>query len=166
MEKISIESDVKKVKMLPLAIALVLFCFLLNFPFFKNQQAQKALALLVMVAVLWITEAIPLALTGLMIPVMATFLHLVTPGKAFCEFAHPIIFLFMGGFVIAGALTRYGLDKLLAQRLIMLAKGNFYKSAILLMLATSLTACWVSNTAATAMMIPLGLGLLALLKKR
>lgn len=165
MEKVSIESNVKKIKMLPLAIAITLFCVLLNYPLFQNQQAQKALALLVIVAMLWMTEAIPLALTGIMIPVMATLLHLVPPSKAFSEFAHPIIFLFMGGFVIAGALTRYGLDKLLAQKLIMLARGNFYKSAILLMLATSLTACWVSNTAATAMMIPLGLGLLTLLKK-
>ncbi len=163
--EVSIESNVKKIKTLPLAIAVVLFCALLNFPIFENQQAQKALALLVGVAVLWMTEAIPLALTGLMIPVVATLLHLVPANKAFSEFAHPIIFLFMGGFVIAGALTRHGLDKLLAQKLIALAKGNFYKSAILLMLATSLAACWVSNTAATAMMIPMGLGLLALLKK-
>lgn len=155
----------KKIKFPSLAVAIILFFIVLNFPFFENQQAQKALALLVMVAVLWMTEAIPLAMTGLMIPVFASVLHLVPPSKAFSQFAHPIIFLFMGGFVIAGALTRYGLDLLMAQKLIVLARGNFYKSAILLMLATSLTACWVSNTAATAMMIPMGLGLLALLKK-
>ncbi|MBC7605754.1 MAG: DASS family sodium-coupled anion symporter [Burkholderiales bacterium] len=165
MEKISIESNVKKIKIPALVIAIALFCIILNYPLFQNQQAQKALALLVVVAVLWMTEAIPLALTGLLIPVVATLLHLVPPRSAFSEFAHPIIFLFMGGFVIAGALTRYGLDRLLAQKLIALAKGNFYRSAILLMLATSLTACWVSNTAATAMMIPLGLGLLAVLQK-
>lgn len=96
---------------------------------------------------------------------MATLLHRVLPSKAFTEFAHPIIFLFIGGFVLAGALTRHGLDNFLAQKLIIVAKGNFYKLAILLMLATSLTACWVSNTAANSMMIPLGLGLLELLKK-
>ena len=165
MIKPSIDNNVKKVKIPILAIAIVIFCVILNASIFSNYQAQKALALLILVAILWMTEAIPLALTGLMIPVMASLLHLVPPGKAFHEFAHPIIFLFMGGFVIAGALTHYGLDKLLAQKLIRLAHKNFYKSAILLMLATSLTACWVSNTAATAMMIPLGLGLLALLKK-
>ena len=163
--EVSIESNVKKIKTLPLAIAVVLFCVLLYFPIFKNEQAQKAFALLVMIAVLWMTEAIPLALTGLMIPVVATLLHLVPAKNAFREFANPIVFLFMGGFVIAGALIRHGLDKLIAQKLIALAKGNFYKSAIMLMLATSLAACWVSNTAATAMMIPMGLGLLALLKK-
>lgn len=155
----------QKIKIPALAIAIALFFLILNYPIFENKEAQKALAVLVMVAVLWMTEAIPLALTGLMIPFVATLLHLVPTEDAFSKFSHPILFLFMGGFVIAGALTHHGLDKLLAQKLIMLARGNFYKSSILLMLATALTACWVSNTAATAMIIPLGLGLLALLKK-
>lgn len=165
MDKLLIENAVKKVKFPALGIAAALFFIALYYPIFDNPQAQKAFALLIMVAALWMTEAIPLALTGLIIPVVAILLRLVPSGEAFHSFAHPIIFLFMGGFVIAGALTHYGLDKLLAQKLISLAKGNFYKSAILLMLATSLTACWVSNTAATAMMIPLGLGLLRLLSK-
>ncbi|MCI3936291.1 DASS family sodium-coupled anion symporter [Chryseobacterium aahli] len=164
MEKISIERNLKTIKIIPLCISVVLFIIILNFPIFQNHQAQKALALLVMVAVLWMTEAIPLSLTGLMIPVVAVFLQLGSTEDSFKEFAHPIIFLFMGGFVIAGTLSRYGLDKILAQKLIQLSKGNFYKAAIFLMLATSLSACWVSNTAATAMMIPLGLGLLGLLR--
>ena len=71
----------------------------------------------------------------------------------------------MGGFVLAGALSRHGADKMLAQKLIRLARGNFYRSAILLMLATSLLACWVSNTSSTAMMLPLALGMLVLVKK-
>lgn len=66
---------------------------------------------------------------------------------------------------MAGALSRHGLDKMLAEKLIRLARGNFYRSAILLMLATSLLACWVSNTSSTAMMLPLALGMLALVKK-
>lgn len=146
-------------------IALVVFSVLLYLPIFNNQQAQKAFALLVMVAILWITEAIPLPLTGLLIPVMAILLQLLAPRDAFKEFAHPIIFLFMGGFVLAGALSRHSLDKMLAQKLIRLARGNFYRSSILLMFATSLIACWVSNTSSTAMMIPLGLGMLVLVKK-
>ena len=146
-------------------IALVVFSVLLYLPIFNNQQAQKAFALLVMVAILWITEAIPLPLTGLLIPVMAILLQLLAPRDAFKEFAHPIIFLFMGGFVLAGALSRHSLDKMLAQKLIRLARGNFYRSSILLMFATSLIACWVSNTSSTAMMIPLGLVMLVLVKK-
>ncbi len=123
------------------------------------------MALLVFVAILWITEAVPLALTGLIVPLMAVMLHISEPVAAFSQYGHPIIFLFMGGFVLAGALSHHSLDKLLAGKLISLAKGNFYRSAILLMLATALMACWVTNTAAAAMMIPLAIGTLTLIKK-
>jgi sodium-dependent dicarboxylate transporter 2/3/5 len=136
-----------------------------NYPFFDNPKAQQAFALLISAAILWVTEAIPLSLTALVIPVLAVLTGLAAPNEAFREFANPVIFLFMGGFVLAGALSHHSLDKLLAHKLNRLAKGNFYRSAILLMLATSLTACWVSNTSAAAMMLPLALGTLALLKK-
>ena len=155
----------KKINLIALLIAIVVFCVLLSFPIFINKQAQQAFALLIMVAILWITEAIPLPLTSLLIPVMAIFMQLASSREAFREFSHPIIFLFMGGFVLAGALSRHALDKMLAQKLIRLARGNFYRSSILLMLATSLIASWVSNTSSTAMMIPLGLGMLVLVKK-
>ena len=148
-----------------LSVAILVFVVLLYWPLFENYQAQKALALLILVAILWITEAVPLALTGLLIPVLASFMQLVTAGSAFDEFAHPIIFLFMGSFVLAGALSQYALDKMLAQKLIRLARGNFYRSAVLLMFATSIAACWVSNTSSVAMMIPLALGMLVLVQK-
>jgi sodium-dependent dicarboxylate transporter 2/3/5 len=111
------------------------------------------------------TEAIPLALTGIMIPVLAVLLKLGHPKEAFSQFGHPVIFLFLGGFVLAGALTTHAVDKLLAGKLIKLAKGNFYRSSILMMLSTSLLAFWISNTSSTVMMLPLALGMLALVKK-
>lgn len=155
----------KKTNITALIISIVLFFALWSIPILENQQAQHALALLVLVAILWITDAIPLALTGLLIPVIAVFTQLASPKEAFSEFGHPIVFLFMGGFVLAGALSKYSLDKRLAQKLIGLAQGNFYWSSILLMLATSLIACWVNNTSSAAMMIPLGLGMLVLSKR-
>lgn len=144
---------------------MLVFTFLLLYPIFKNQPAQQAFALFVLVAILWTTEAIPLALTGIMIPVVAILLKLVHPKEAFSQFAHPIIFLFLGGFVLAGALTTHAVDKLLAGKLIKLAKGNFYRSSILMMLSTSLLAFWISNTSSTVMMLPLALGMLTLVKK-
>jgi solute carrier family 13 (sodium-dependent dicarboxylate transporter), member 2/3/5 len=148
-----------------LLIGMLVFIFLLSYPIFNNQQAQKAFALFVLVAVFWMTEAIPLALTGIMIPVAATLLKLVHPQEAFSQFGHPIIFLFLGGFVLAGALTTHSIDKLLAQKLIKIAKGNFYKSSILMMLSTSLLAFWISNTSSAVMILPLALGMLALAKR-
>lgn len=155
----------KRINLIPLLIAILLFCILLIFPVFESLPASKALALLVLIAILWISEALPLSLTALLIPIISVLLTLANTQKSFSEFANPIIFLFMGGFVLAGALTRHSLDKLLAQKLIKFARGNFYWSAVLLMLATSFMACWVSNTSSTAMMIPLGLGILSLVKK-
>lgn len=148
-----------------LCIAIGVFLLLLFFPIFHPQKVQHAFALLILVAILWITEAIPLPLTSLLIPLGATLLHLVSPKEGFVEFANPIIFLFMGGFVLAGALSRHALDKMLAQKLITLAKGNFYHSAILLMFATSIAASWVGNSSSTAMMIPMALGMLVLAKR-
>lgn len=145
-----------------LLISILLLSGILFFPVFDDVKINSALAILLFAASLWITEAIPLALTALLIPVLAILLKIASPADAFSEFANPIIFLFMGGFVIAGALSTHSLDMLLAHKLMRLAKGNFYKSAILLMLATSLAACWVSNTSTAAMMIPLALGMLAI----
>ena len=154
-----------KINLTGLFIAITVFIVLLFLPIFDSQKAQYAFALLVMVAILWITESIPLPLTSLLIPVGAIFLQLLSPKDAFTEFANPILFLFMGGFVLAGALSHHSLDKMLAQKLIQLAGGNFYRSAIFLMFSTPLTAFFVSNTSSTAMMIPLALGMLVLVDK-
>lgn len=145
-----------------LLFSVLLLIGILVFPVFNDTKINAALAILLFSASLWISEAIPLALTALLIPVLAIVLNITTPKEAFSEFSNPVIYLFMGGFVLAGALSAYSLDRLLAYKLMLLAKGNFYKSAVLLMLATSLTACWVSNTSTVAMMIPLALGILAL----
>lgn len=137
----------------------------LYLPIFDNVLAQRALALLLFAALLWITEAIPLALTGLLIPIIAVLMKLADPTDAFKQFAHPIIFLFMGGFVLAGALSLHLLDRFIAEKLVAFAKGNFYKSAILLMFTTAVVASFVTNTSAAAMMIPLAIGMLVVIKK-
>ena len=154
-----------KINLTGIFIAITVFCILIFLPIFDSRKAEYAFALLVMVAILWITESIPLPLTSLLIPVAAIFLQLLSPKDAFTEFANPVLFLFMGGFVLAGALSHHSLDKMLAQKLIKLAGGNFYRSAIFLMLSTALTAFFVSNTSSTAMMIPLALGMLVLVDK-
>ncbi len=145
-----------------LVVAILFLIGILIFPVFPDAKVNSALAILIFAAILWVTEAIPLSMTALLIPVLAIVLQIVSPKVAFSEFANPVIYLFMGGFVLAGALSAHSLDRLLAHKLMLLAKGNFYKSSILLMLATSLTACWVSNTSTAAMMIPLALGMLAI----
>ncbi|MEC5165711.1 sodium-dependent dicarboxylate transporter 2/3/5 [Flavobacterium sp. PL11] len=145
-----------------LIVSAFLLIGVLCFPVFNDAAVNSALAILLFAASLWISEAIPLSMTALLIPVLAIVLHIASPQVAFSEFSNPVLYLFMGGFVLAGALSAHSLDQLLAHKLMVLAKGNFYRSAILLMLATGLIACWVSNTSTAAMMIPLALGVLAI----
>jgi len=122
---------------------------------------QKGLFLLLLVAGLWMTEALHLTATALLVPVLAVALGLLDAKQALAAFADPIIALFFGGFVLASALRRHGLDRRLAARLVALARGRMLPAALLLFAATAFISMWVSNTATAAMMLPLALGLVA-----
>ena len=113
------------------------------------------------VAFLWLTEALPLAVTALLVPVLATLLRVSDLKTALVSFADPLIFIFLGGFALAAALSRQGLDRWIARSLVRLGKGRFLTVACGLFAATAFISMWISNTATTAMMLPLALGLLA-----
>lgn len=123
----------------------------------------KALALLVFIGVLWLTEALHLAVTALMVPVGALMLGFpeLTTTKAFAPFADPIVFLFFGGFALATALHSQQLDRKMALALLALSRGHLGGAVLLLIAATTLISCGISNTATAAMMLPLALGILA-----
>ena len=122
---------------------------------------RAGLTLFVLIGALWLTEAISLTFTALLVPLLGVALGLTDARGALASFAHPIIFLFLGGFALAAALARHGIDQWLAQRLLRLARGRALPAALMLALATSLLSMWISNTATAAMMLPLALGLVA-----
>ncbi|MDE5925916.1 MAG: DASS family sodium-coupled anion symporter, partial [Helicobacter sp.] len=76
-------------------------------------------------------------------------------------FANPVIFLLFGGFALASAFHIQGLDKLLANRLILLAKGKMSVAILMLFGVSALLSMWISNTATAAIMLPLALGILS-----
>ena len=125
-----------------------------------DPTARAGLALFVLAGTLWITEALPLTYTALIIPVVAAALGLGDVGSLLAGFAHPIIFLFLGGFALAAALSYHEIDHWLATGLLSLAKGQPIAAALLLSLATALLSMWISNTATMAMMLPIALGLI------
>ena len=133
--------------------------FLLLSPF--DEGVRKGLSILSLAAILWITEAIPLSITALLIPVLGVLLGVFDVKTGLSYFAHPLIFLFFGGFVLATALSKYEIDRYIAYRIVSTARGNFLVSVFFLMLATSLISMWISNTSTTAMMLPLALGILS-----
>lgn len=112
------------------------------------------------IAFLWLTEALPLAATALLVPLLASMSGLMDLKTALAGFAHPLIFLFFGGFALASAMAYQGLDRWIARTVVRLGKGSFLRVSLLLFAATALLSMWMSNTATTAMMMPLVLGIL------
>ncbi|MBP7548161.1 MAG: DASS family sodium-coupled anion symporter [Corallincola sp.] len=126
-----------------------------------DDDVRLGLMVLTIAAVLWLTEAIPLTITALLIPVLATLTGLFELTAALAEFANPILYLFLGGFTLAAALHSQQLDQLLASRIIRLAGGRLWLAALLLFATSAALSMWISNTATAAMMLPLALGLTA-----
>ena len=74
-------------------------------------EAHKLLAIMVLVALWWITEPVPIPVTSLLGPTLAVVTGAIPAGAAFAAFSNPMIFLFMGGFILAKAMMMHGLDK-------------------------------------------------------
>ena len=142
------------------------------------QSMQAVLAVLGLMIVWWLTEAVPLPATALLPAVLLPLLKVTgSQGKALFEFspknallnyANPVIYLFLGGFLIAGAMQKWKLDRRFT--LWFLTRGNLADStgSVLfgMMTVTALISMWISNTAAAAMMLPLGIGVLSLVGAR
>jgi len=124
-------------------------------------QVQQGLAIFVAIAWLWITQALPISTTALLIPILAMISGILPATQAFSSFASPVIFLFMGGFALAAALQKYSLDKLFAVKMLSLSNGKPLLAVLLLFLTTALLSMWISNTATLALMLPIALGLLS-----
>jgi sodium-dependent dicarboxylate transporter 2/3/5 len=126
---------------------------------------RKGMALLVFIGCLWLTEALPLAVTALLVPLVALLLGLpgLTTTQALAPFADPIVALFFGGFALATALRTQHLDRKMAQSLMRLAGGHLGRTVGLLLLATALLSLAISNTATAAVMLPLAMGMVGTL---
>ncbi|MBT8043535.1 MAG: DASS family sodium-coupled anion symporter [Verrucomicrobiae bacterium] len=125
------------------------------------ETVRTGLAILTLAAVLWLTEALPLALTAILIPLLSALTGVMDVGGSFSGFAHPLIFLFLGGFGLAASLSRQGLDRWLATKILALGRGKFHTTAIALFLVSALLSMWISNTATVALLLPVVLGILS-----
>jgi sodium-dependent dicarboxylate transporter 2/3/5 len=140
----------------------LLFATLLAAPTGLEPGAHRLAAIFALVIVFWVTEAIPLAATALLGPALAVPLGVASAREAFASFGHPILFLFLGSFLIARGMMQHGLDRRIA--LFVLSRswvGNHPGRILLAFGAISwFLSMWISNTATTAMMLPVGLGVL------
>jgi sodium-dependent dicarboxylate transporter 2/3/5 len=134
----------------------------------QNLKASRLLAVFLLVVVWWVTECIPIPVTALLIPVFLTVFQITPVKEAFAPFANPIIMLFLGSFILARAMSVHALDQKLAFSILSLKSIARNKTRILF--ATGLTtlflSMWISNTATTAMMFPIALGILGSFKSQ
>lgn len=146
-------------KQLSIIICVLAACSLLFIQPFET-DINKGLFIFTLVAVLWMTEAIHLTATALLIPLLASLLGIFPVKQALLTFAHPIIFIFLGGFSLAAALQKVHLDRVIASKILGASKGHALIAVLLLFVITAGLSMWVSNTAITAVMLPLALGMI------
>lgn len=137
-----------------------LLCYALSAAILDSSATEKGFFILLVCAGLWMTEIFPLPVTALLVPVLAYFFGILEPKAAMAPFSSTIIFLFMGGFTLAALLNKHGIDKYLADKVTRIAKGNLWFSIIGFFGVTSFLSMWMSNTATTAMMIPIAVALI------
>jgi sodium-dependent dicarboxylate transporter 2/3/5 len=124
-------------------------------------RVRLGLGIFVCIAFLWISEALPLAATALMVPLLAVVSGVGGVRESVAPFANPLIVIFFGGFALATAMAVQGLDRWFAVSLVRLGRGKFLPVAALVFCGTAFLSMWMSNTATAAMMIPLALGILS-----
>jgi sodium-dependent dicarboxylate transporter 2/3/5 len=125
--------------------------------------AWKVAACTTLMAIWWLTEALPVAATALVPMVLFPPLGIATIAKTTAPYAHPLIFLFMGGFMIALAMQRWNLHKRIALGVLRVSGSTPERLVGGFMGATAFLSMWVSNTATTVMMVPIALSVVALI---
>lgn len=130
-------------------------------------HAHILAAILTWVVMYWITEPIPLPMTALLGTAFCVLAGLGPAKSIFASYGHPIIFLFIGSFLIAEAMVVHGVDRKVAEWMLSLSWISARPSRVLFTLGavTAIMSMWMSNTAATAMMLPIGLGVLGTLRR-
>ena len=143
----------------PLALAMT---FLFDAPEGLSESGWRTLGAALLMATWWITEPIPIAATALMPMVIFPLLGLGGIKEVAAPYANPLVFLFLGGFLIALAMQRWNLHKRLAIHLIQSLGTRPTRVIAGFLLTGALTSMWVSNTATAMMMLPIATSVVAL----
>jgi len=144
-------------------LGLIAFVAILLLPRFGGIEpmAQRTLAVAALMAIWWITEAAPLAVTALLPLLLYPLLGIANAQSTAVNYGDKNIFLFIGGFLLAFGLERWGLHRRFALKIISLIGGQPARLLFAFMLVTWFLSMWISNTATTLMMLPIGMAVLA-----
>ncbi len=127
--------------------------------------SQKAIAVGLLMIILWVTEAIPIPITSLLPVVLFPVLGVVSLEEALQPYASPVIMLFFGGFVIALALEKYDIHRRVALNLVHRTGTSPSRVIAGFMIATAFLSMWISNTSTAVIMFPIGMSIIGIVER-
>lgn len=125
-----------------------------------SADGRSTLAIALWLAIWWITEAVPIAATGLLPLVLFPLTQVMSVGQACGALANKMVFLFLGGFIIAAAIEKTNLHKRIALTIISAIGTDWNKVLLGFIVASAFLSMWISNTATAVMMLPIGLAVI------
>lgn len=153
-----------KIISLLLGIAIALFLYFVN-PFGVENTANKVLAVAGLMITWWVSEALPMPVVALLPLVLFPLLNISKLETAASGYANPVIFLFMGGFMLGLAIEKWNLHRRIALNIVRLTGTSGDRIVLGFILATGLLSMWLSNTATTMMMFPIALSVIHVMKE-
>ncbi|PQB08363.1 anion transporter [Polaribacter filamentus] len=151
-------------KKIGLLLGPILFFIVVNLPFFLiSEKGDAVIAVALWMVIWWITETVNIAVTALLPLILFPLLKVMEIDAVGANYGSPIIFLFFGGFILALALEKVNLHKRIALNIVKFTGTTPNKVVLGFMIATGFMSMWISNTAATVVMLPIAISVIKLL---
>ena len=140
-------------------IAILLAVLLLPPPPGLSAPGWHTLGLVVLMVLWWTTEPVPIAVTALLPIILLPLMGVLTLDQAAAPYANPLVFLFLGGFLLAAGLQRWGLHRQIAFAMLRWLGGSPRRLVLGFMLASAFMSIWISNTATVLLLLPVAAGI-------